>query len=118
MAILSVNGVNMPSPSAMKVNIFDVSSSADRNASGYAVIDRVGVKRKLEMTWAHLTAQQLSSLLTAVGTNTFFTAQYPDPQTGTSRSMTCYCGDRAMGVLRMQNGVPVWTDVQMNWIER
>ena len=49
---------------------------------------------------------------------TFFTAAYPDPQTGGIRAMICYCGDRATGILRMENGKPVWTDVEMNWIER
>ena len=118
MAVLRVNGVDMPAPSTMKINIFDVSASADRSASGIAVIDRVGTKRKLEMTWAHLTPAQLSALLTAVGEKLFFTAEYPDPQTGGMRSMNCYCGDRATGILRMDGNSPVWTDVEMNWIER
>ena len=118
MALLTVNGAEMPAPTTLKINIFDVSATADRNASGNVVIDRVGTKRKLEMTWAHMTAAQLSALLTAVGEKLFFTAGYPDPQTGGMRSMTCYCGDRATGVLRMENGNPVWTDVEMNWIER
>lgn len=118
MAVLTVNGVAMPTPSAMKINIFDVSANADRNASGNVVIDRVGTKRKLEMRWAHLTVNQLSSLLSAVGEKVFFTAGYPDPQTGGMRSMTCYCGDRSTGILRMEDGRPVWTDVEMNWIER
>ncbi len=118
MAIITVNGANMPSPSALKVTIFDVASSADRNASGMVVMDRVGIKRKLEMTWAHLTPEQLSMLLDAVSANVFFTAGYPDPQTAAIRTMICYCGDRSVGVQRMVNGAPVWTNVSMNWIER
>jgi len=118
MAVLKVNGVAVPAPSAMKINIFDVSASADRSASGNVVIDRVGTKRKLELRWSHLTAERLSALLTAVGEKLFFTAEYPDPQTGSIRAMVCYCGDRATGVLRMEQGMPVWTDVEMNWIER
>jgi len=118
MAVLKINGIVMPTPSTMKVNIFDVSATADRSASGKMIIDRVGTKRKLELSWAHLTASELSKLLSAVGDRTFFTAAYPDPQTGGLRAMSCYCGDRATGVLRMEDGAPVWTDVEMNWIER
>ena len=70
------------------------------------------------MTWAHLTPAQLSQLLQAVGTDVFFTAGYPDPQTAQMRTMTCYCGDRTGGVLRMVGGAPVWTNIEMNWIER
>lgn len=118
MAMLKINGVEMPAPSAMKVQIFDVSATADRSASGRMIIDRVGTKRKLELSWAHLTGAQLASLLSAVNQKTFFTAAYPDPQTGGVRAMVCYCGDRTTGVLRMEDGKPVWTDIEMNWIER
>lgn len=118
MAVLKVNGADIPTPSAMKVNIFDVSATADRSASGKLMVDRVATKRKLEMTWARLTAQQLSTLLGAVGEKVFFTAEYPDPQSGGRRSMVCYSGDRAVGILRMEAGEPIWTDVEMNWIER
>lgn len=118
MAMLTINGEDMPSPSSMKVNIFDVSSAADRNAQGDVVIDRVGTKRKLELRWAYLTPSQLQVLLNAAGTDVFFEAGYPDPLSGGMRTMTCYCGDRATGILRMDGGVPLWTDVEMNWIER
>ena len=118
MAILTINGVDMPAPSAMKVHIFDVSATADRSASGRMILDRVGTKRKLELSWAHLTVGELAKLLAAVGQKTFFTAAYPDPQTGGRRAMICYCGDRSTGVLRMNGNAPVWTDVEMNWIER
>ena len=118
MAVLFVNGQAVPAPASMKVTVFDVSSTADRNASGNVVIDRVGTKRKLELSWAHLTGSQLSALLTAVGTEVFFTVQYPDPQTGGMRSMECYSGDRSTGIMRVEGGEPVWTKIEMNWIER
>lgn len=118
MAMLKVNGADMPPPSAMKVTIFDVSSAVERNASGNAVVDRVAVKRRLDLKWAHLGADNLQLLLQAIGGNGFFTASYPDPQTGSARTMECYCGDRATGVLRMVDGVPLWTNVEMTWTER
>ena len=79
MALLTVNGAEMPAPTTLKINIFDVSATADRNASGNVVIDRVGTKRKLEMTWAHLTPAQLSLLLTAVILFQFSAAQTINP---------------------------------------
>ena len=118
MAVLFVNGQAVPSPSSMKVTVFDVSSTADRNASGNVVIDRVGIKRKLELSWAHLSGDELSRLLTAVGQDVFFAVEYPDPVTGGMNSIVCYAGDRSSGVLRMEGGVPVWTKIEMNWIER
>ena len=117
MAMLTVNGVEMPAPGAMKVSIFDVSSVANRNAQGEAVIDHVAAKRRLELRWPCLAPDQLQILLNAT-CGAFFEAGYPDPIAGGMRTMTCYCGERAMGVLRMDGGRPLWTDIEMNWIER
>ena len=118
MAILLVNGVEVASPSEMRVSVYDVASAADRNAKGDVVIDRVAVKRKLELKWAHLSAAQMSALLAAVGDEAFFQATYPDPATGAARMMTCYAGERAAAVLRVEDGQPVWKDLTMEWIER
>ena len=118
MAILLVNGAEVASPSVMRVSVYDVSGAADRNANGNAVIDRVAVKRKLELEWAHLSAAQLSTMLGAVGDQVFFEATYPDPLTGAARTMICYAGERAAAVLRVEDGQPVWKDLAMEWIER
>lgn len=118
MSMLTVNGAAMPAPSAMKVEIFDVSSGVSRNAAGGAVVDRMGVKRRLNLKWSHLTGDQLSALLNATAGSCFFEVAYPDPVDGGMRSMRCHCGDRAAGMLRMEDGEPIWTDVEMIWTER
>ena len=117
MAVLTVNGAEMPSPSGMRVEIFDVGSSGERSASGRLVVDRVAVKRRLKLKWACLTPAQLGLLLGAVGQGAFFEAGYPDPETGPA-AMTCACSDRTAGVMMIRNDQPVWTNVEMEWIER
>lgn len=118
MAVLTVNGVEMPSPSSMKVEIFDVGSFGERSASGRLVSDRIAVKRKLALKWACLTPEQLGRLLGAVGQAAFFEVGYPDPETGGAGSMVCACSERTAGVLMIRDDRPVWTDVEMEWIER
>ena len=118
MAILAVDGTNLPAPSAMKISILEVSAKAERTASGRAVIDRIAEKRRIELKWAYLTGSNLSALLSAVGTDAFFSLTYPDPVTAAARTMVCACTDRQMGVLRMIDGAPVWTDVEMTLEER
>lgn len=115
--MISVNGATIKTPSRCQVGIFDVSSSADRNAQGEILIDRVGTKRKLEMEWPALTNSEMSALLSAV-TDVFFTCAYPDPQTGANRTMTCYVGDRTAPVYRLNGGVPMWEGLKMNFIEK
>ena len=66
MAILTVNGVAMPAPSALSVAVEDVGDDAGRNALGERVVDRVAVKRMIALRWARLTASQLATILQAV----------------------------------------------------
>jgi hypothetical protein len=100
----------------MSVGIYDVSKSADRNAQGDILIDRVAVKRKLEMEWSALTNAEMSSLLSAV-TDVFFSVTFPDPQTGGNKTITCYVGDRTAPVYKY-NGTPLWEGLRMNFIEK
>ena len=117
MAVLTINGAEAPSPSTLKVSIFEVGSSQTRSASVRLVVDRVAVKRRLTLAWAHLSPKELGELLGAVG-GAFFSVAYPDPETMTQRTMTCRCGESSAGILQIRDGKPVWTDVQMEWIEQ
>ena len=116
MGMLMVNGAAVPAPTALTATVFDVASNVSRNAAGNAVMDLQAVKRKLELSWAHMDGAALATLLEAM--NGFFEVDYPDPQSGEQRRMTCYCSERVAGILRMANGTPVWTDVKMSWTER
>lgn len=117
MAVLTIGGEAIPSPSELKVSIFEVGSGEARSASGMLVSDRVAEKRRLTLRWAHLAPSQLGALLGKVG-EAFFQVSYPDPKTMAVRTMTCRCGECGAGVLRMMDGAPVWTDVEMEWVER
>ena len=117
MAVLTVNGAAAPSPSGMKVVIFEVGPAQMRTASGALAADCLGLKRRLELQWNVLTPAQLGSLLQQVAGN-FFEVEYPDPGTADHRTMTCRCGECTAGVLLVRGGEPVWTDIRMEWIER
>lgn len=117
MAMLGLNGVDIPAPSAMKVTVFDVSPVQERNAAGELVMDRLAQKRRLDLSWARLSGSDLAAILNAVGGG-FFDVRYPDPATGLDAQICCCCGDRTTGILRMEGGIPVWTDVEMSWTER
>lgn len=118
MPVLQVNEQAVPTPSALSVTVYDAGGTVDRNARGDTVIDRGAVKRRLDLTWAHLTPAELSGLLAAVGASAFFEATYPDPETGAARTMTCYAEERSAAVLRVEGGAPVWRDLKMRWTER
>ena len=116
MAVLTVNGAAVKSPSELKVSVFEVGSGELRSASGALVKDVVAKKRRLSLRWAHLAPSELGALLRQVG-GAQFSAVYPDPEDGLRTAQFC-CGEASAGVLRVDGGSPVWTDVQMEWIER
>ena len=115
MAVIKLNGAAVVSPSALKVEIFDVGSAETRSASGRRVVDRVAVKHRLTLRWAMLSAEQAQALMEATDGKKF-QATYPDPALG-ERTGWFGCETRSAGVMRMVGGAAVWTDVEMQWAE-
>ena len=60
---------------------------------------------------------EISVLLKAVK-DEFFTVSFPDPQEGKVITKTMYVGSRTAPVYTWHKGVPQWTSLSMNFIER
>jgi len=114
--VLFIGNSYVKTPKRLTVGIYDVSASADRNAKGEILIDRVAVKRKVECEWGALTNNEISTILGAA-TDVFFTVKYPDPLTGAEKTITCYVGDRTAPIYK-DSGTPVWEGLKMNLIEK
>lgn len=116
MALLNVNGVDLPTPTDLQVGVMDI-TKADRNATGTMIIERIATKRKLTISYAFLSSSQLSQVLNAVS-SVFFSVTYFDPVTNAMRTGTFYSGDRNAGMMDFLNGVPRYKDVKFDLIER
>lgn len=124
MAILKVNGTDLPDPSTLSIAVMDIDApSTTRNARGEMLRDRVRgaatSPRKLEAEWKGLKVEVASTILQAVSP-VFFTLEYTDTYTGGRRSGTFYVGDRNASVYRMNedgSGM-VLESLKMNFIER
>jgi hypothetical protein len=115
--MIKINGIQVPkTPSKYSTGIMDL-SRARRDGTGAIVINRIATKRKIELTWKHLTGEELSNLLTLVSP-VFFTVEYIDPQTNSVKTGTFYCGDRTVGAFTYKNGIIRWKDIRFNLIER
>jgi hypothetical protein len=114
--MIEVNNVLIPTPSSFKVGIMDI-SSAERNAKGTMLIDRIAQKRKIEVSWKELEPKKLSEILKLIN-STYFFVKYPDPMTGEFETKTFYVGDREIPMYSFINGKPVWIDISFNFIER
>lgn len=113
--MITIGGTTITSPMSMTVGVYDISKS-ERNSLGNMIIEIIATKRKLELQWPVLTAAQLSTLLGLMSATTF-TVVYSDPVTGAARTMTAYKGDRSLGMLFYNAGVPSWKDTKVSLIE-
>lgn len=116
MAVITVGGVDFPSPSDIKIGVQDI-NKADRNTKGTMILERITTKRKLDLSWKFMTAANLAIVLNAVS-GTFFTVTYTDPVTNALRTGTFYAGDRTVGVMDIRAGVTRYEDIKFNLIER
>jgi hypothetical protein len=114
--LYSIKGAAMPTPASFDVGIMDI-SKAERNASGYMIIERITTKRKLTVNYVYLSSTNLATVLQAIS-GTSFSVNYLDPQTGGFRTSEFYCGDRSVGMVSFINGVPVYKDIKFDLIER
>lgn len=96
MALLIIDGVEMPAPSELKVPESDLDSSdTTRNELGHLQRDRVrqGI-RKIECSWKALISENASLLLKAVKPISVMVT-YPDPEENLMVTKKMYVGDRS-----------------------
>ncbi|CEG26015.1 DUF6711 family protein [Bacillus sp. B-jedd] len=116
MALISISGVNLPTPSEYDVGIMDL-SKAERNAKGTMIIERIATKRKIELGWSFLTGDEYSRILNLVDP-VFFPVTYFDPKANGMRTGTFYAGDRQAPMMIFKNGKADWKDIQFSLIEK
>lgn len=114
--MITINGAPVRAPQRFEVSVRD-HRATDITAAGTTVIDRVATKRVLRMEWGALTNAQASAILGATA-NVFFTVVYPDPQTGTSETITCYVNDKSAPMARYKAGAILWEGLTMELVEQ
>ncbi len=115
MALITINGVALPTPTELQVGVMDI-SKAERNANGRMIIERIATKRKLFITYSYITESDASLVLRQVAP-TYYTVTYLDPQDKTMKSGSFYCGDRQLGMVDYQDGVARYKDLGFDLIE-
>lgn len=114
--MLRVEGILLPNPSKLEVGEFDI-SKAKRTASGLMVMDIITTKKRIDVEWHMITDDELAQILYAVKLRRpFFSVQFPFA--GGTQTITCYLGDRQLGLWHTRNGVRYWENVKMAFIER
>lgn len=116
--LISIGGIEMPSPDTYEVGISDLDASANRSGNGTLFRDRIAVKRTINLGWTSLTATELSQILQAVSP-VFFAVIYLDPQLNNLTAGTFYVSDRTQAVaMKQSDGSYKWGNVSFSLVER
>ena len=95
-----VDGTPIPDPSTYSGVDSALDASGERDANGYLHRDMVATKIPIKVDWNALDWGTICDILKLLRGESFqFT--YPDPCSGTHRTMKAYCGDRAWNVERI-----------------
>jgi len=116
MAIITIDGVDLPAPSSMSIPMSDLDSpDTTRNELGILQRDRIRSNvYKVEFSWNVLTNSEVSTILNAIEPDKF-TVTFPTPYGNVTKEM--YCGDRKLEAVLYRNGNnPLWS-LSFNVIE-
>ncbi|HOA79958.1 MAG TPA: hypothetical protein PKK61_02695 [Defluviitaleaceae bacterium] len=93
MALISIDGVDLPSPSSFKISRFDLDSS-DTNRNELGILQRDRVRQgiyKIELEWKGITSEQVQTIETAIEPAQI---QVTFPTQRGLLTKTMYAGDR------------------------
>jgi hypothetical protein len=119
MALLKINTVDLPAPTALQPGIQDLDSEdgTGRNQSGTMFRDRIAVKRTVHAEWGVLSRSEMAALLQAMSAPSF-SLTYPDPQTGALETITAYVGNRVPAMCSVISDTDwMWTGLSVDFVE-
>lgn len=93
-----------------------VSDNSGRNANGDTVIDVVNTKRKVYVTFRHMTNIEMSSLLAAIQSYVM-DISYLDPVTGALNTINVYTGTPEPEYYTVQRSLTIFKPMNLNFIE-
>lgn len=118
MAVLIINGMDMPSPQTMEISWREIGKK-ETNAMGQMVMDRVALKRDIKCVWRYLSVDDARVLFGIVNAEPFFSLACVDPVTGENVVGEYKAEDRLIKPARYAEGKPVgFSDVQITFQER
>ena len=97
----------------------EVLDKSERTMDGTMVVDVIGRKRKVEVSWKYLTKEDMGLLTSETKSGSFVTIDYNDPETGNLTSMTA----RPQGLTCQPRydwvkGKIMWASVSIAFVER
>jgi hypothetical protein len=116
--MISVNGVEMKTPSGFTWGLNDVSDSdSGRTTDALMHKNRIAQKRKITLEWQNPTAEEASKILKAFNPE-YIEVNYPDAMSGSQQTRTFYVGDRSAPMKYWWIGNKRYSALSFDIIER
>lgn len=93
-----------------------VSDNSGRNANGDTVIDVINTKRKVYITFRHMTGLEMNNLLAAIS-DYVVTVSFRNPATNALMTITAYTGTPEPEYYTIQSDLVVYKPMSLNFIE-
>lgn len=87
MDFFKINGKKIKAPTELTVSP-EVLDKAERTVDGTMVVDVIGTKRKVDVSWEYLSKEDMTALAKAVGGDKFAEISFHDNATGNITTMT------------------------------
>ncbi len=116
MAIISIDGVDLPAPSSFKLPQFDL-DSGDTNRNGLGILQRDRVRQgiyKIELEWKGITSATLAAIEEAIRPASF---QVTFPTATGLKTKTMYAGDRSEDIVRYRSSDNIRWNISFNLVE-
>lgn len=118
MAMITVDGVAMPCPSAMTWGLQDISAAESGRTDDTTMHkNRVGQKRKISLQWT-MTDRQTTAFILQAFNPEYVQITYEDAMSANLETRTFYVGDRAAPVKYWWAGNKRYETVSFDIIER
>lgn len=108
MDFFKINGRNLKSPKDISQS-YDILDKIERTLDGTMVVDIIGNKVKLDVTWDYLSNEDMMILKDELFKNTFATITFHSPDTGALKTIEARARD-----FNYQPGYD-WTKAKLMW---
>ena len=118
MEFFKINGKVIRAPTELAVS-FETLDKAERTVDGTMVVDIIGTKRKVDVSWEYLSKEDMTTLTKAIGGDKFAEIAFHDNTTGSLVTMTA----RSEGITYQPHydwakGKIMWKSVSVTFTER
>lgn len=113
-----INSKKVKAPTELSQS-FEVLDKTERTMDGTMVVDIIGQKRKIEVSWEYMSQTDLALLVKETKSGSFVTVHYNDPETGELSSMTARARDLTyQPYYDWAKGQLIWKSVSVGFVER